>query len=490
MKKITLIFFAFSLSFIAQGQHTFFKVYGDAGYDYCRDLIEGVDSSYFLTGSSSSFGGETADAYIMKIDSMGDFKWSHNYGGPGTEWGQALVLTIDSSFALTGYTNSYGEGGFDFYLVRAAADGTPLWEKTYGGSDWDRAYDLVQLPDSGFVMVGETYSFGNGLQKGYMVRTDKNGDTLWTKLFDGVGESFLKGIFMDEVGDSLVICGGSSHGGAGMLDGYVAKMDLDGNIGWEYYIGEMYDDYFNDIYGDPSLGFYALGGAQGYTYPDTKEDIWMVKLDDQTGAVVFDTTNTTASSEPDIVNAVWLRPTIGDMYYAGQTRTWGFAPIDGNYDFYFGKRNSGGGHTQSKIYGERGDDAAHAILQAYDKGTIVAGDTKYYSTGGNNIMVVKMELVWAYPDVETDLVYDNVTTSLTEQKQTFGLRLYPNPVENELIIEAEKPVDLIEVYSFDGRLVLSENGQQNLDLSFLESGTYIVRVEIEGHQFTKQIIRN
>ncbi|MBK9191928.1 MAG: hypothetical protein IPM77_10670 [Crocinitomicaceae bacterium] len=236
MKNCFLLTFLFTFSVLSQGQIIeFINVYGNGGYDYGRDIQECYDSSFVVTGSSSSFTGE-ADAYLMKVDKYGDFIWSYNYGGNDSEWGQSVVITYDSCYAIGGYTNSFGAGGFDFYLIRTDNSGIPLWEKTYGGSDWDQAYDLIETPDSGFVLVGYTYSF-SGSKDGYIVRTNKDGDTLWTKLIGGTGEDFLNAIMLD--GDSIVVCGGTGSFGTGGIDGIISKMDLDGSIGWTKYAGVL-----------------------------------------------------------------------------------------------------------------------------------------------------------------------------------------------------------------------------------------------------------
>lgn len=177
----------FLLLFIGQfcgiwANRNLLKAYGNTGYDFGRDIVQDNDSGYVITGSSSSFGPDNGEAYLLKLNTAGEFSWSRNYGGEGSEWGEGLVVTNDSTYAIAGYTNSYGAGGFDFYLIRIDATGEPIWQKTYGGTNWDKAFALVQLADSGFVLVGDSYSFEGGIRRGYIVRTDKNGELLWEKL--------------------------------------------------------------------------------------------------------------------------------------------------------------------------------------------------------------------------------------------------------------------------------------------------------------------
>ena len=185
MKTIFLVcFIALTSISLSQNIH-FIKSYGNNGYDFGRDIKQDIDTGYIATGSSSSFWSANADAFLLKVDSLGNFKWSYNYGGTGSEWGEAVLPTSDGGYAVGGYTNSYGAGGFDFYFVKTNEFGVPQLEKTYGGPDWDKAYDMVQLPDSSYILVGETFSYGNGNNDVYIVRIDQYGDTIWTQSYGG-----------------------------------------------------------------------------------------------------------------------------------------------------------------------------------------------------------------------------------------------------------------------------------------------------------------
>ena len=82
------------------------------------------------------------------------------------------MQTSDGGYALTGYTDSFGAGGFDFWLVKTDASGIMLWNKTYGGTGADLAYALVQTSDGGFALAGYTYSFGAGSSDFWLVKTD------------------------------------------------------------------------------------------------------------------------------------------------------------------------------------------------------------------------------------------------------------------------------------------------------------------------------
>ena len=88
--------------------------------------------------------------------------WSANYGGLYSETGYAGLQASDSGYLILGSTYSYGRGGYDIYLVRTNSIGDTLWTKSYGGSSTEFGYDITAASDGGYVIVGSTKSFGSG----------------------------------------------------------------------------------------------------------------------------------------------------------------------------------------------------------------------------------------------------------------------------------------------------------------------------------------
>lgn len=463
---------------------SFINVYGNTGYDYGRDIKEDIDSGFVVTGSSTSFGSADGEAYLMKVDRYGDFLWSYNYGGTASEWGESVVITTDSTYAIAGYTNSEGNGGFDFYLIRADSAGIPLWTKTYGGADWDRAYDLVEMPDSGFVLVGETFSFG-GSKDAYIVRTNKDGDTIWTKTIGGVGEEFLNAVFLD--GDSIVVCGGTSSFGQGMLDGYICKMDLAGNVGWEKYLGKSANDYFTSI--DAANGYYVLGGIRSYNEANAAEDMWVYKLSEDGNTFYLDTTYLNLSVLDDGINDLRINTGTEDVYYAGYSESWGFM-MDGMPDVFLGKMTSSGFFFTQNTYGDQGMDALKAMDNCKDFGVVFLGDTEHYATGGNNIIIIKLTFLWAYPNQFTDLTFHDITTSTIEITESKFVNVFPNPCKDNLVINCSSDLQNAKVISLDGKIIIDDNsGEKSLDMTELPSGVYILKLSIDGQTYTSKIIR-
>ena len=119
----------------------------------------------------------------IPLHSFSQIKFQHTYGlGVYTE-GRSVKQTLDGGYIIGGITSDAGNGATDCYLLKVDSLGNFQWHKTFGGSGIDRAYAVEQLPDSGYVLAGYTSSFGNGDYDSYLVRTNKIGDTLWTKTY-------------------------------------------------------------------------------------------------------------------------------------------------------------------------------------------------------------------------------------------------------------------------------------------------------------------
>jgi len=486
----SFIFFGFISSY-AQTIH-FLKSYGNTGYDYGRDIKQTSDTGYICTGSSSSFGSSDADVFLMKVDSLGNFKWSYNYGGTASDWGQELVIVEDSTYAIGGYTNSFGAGGFDFYLIRADIDGTPLWQKTYGGSDWEKCYGMARLPqDSGFVLVGETYSFGAGGRDVYIIRTNKFGDTLWTKTYGGVQDDYANSVLVD--GDSIVICGGTESSGMGMADGLIIKMGIDGNIGWTKVVGKAQEDYFTSIV--KRNFYYTLGGTKSYTFNTDLNDFWVYKIYTNGSIVMADTTWDGDQLGHDIVNDVVMEPTIDVVYYGGSTTSWGSSDVtSGITDCFISKLDPGYGwlpYVQN--FGDVGSDALYAMEFCFDDGLIAIGDLEKYSTGGNNLMIVKIDKnnTFGFITLQDEIVIENITLSSESiLNNEVKLSVYPNPTSNELRIVGTKFIEMILVYNLKGQLIMQiNNPENNIDLTELNAGHYFLEFISSDGVETIQVIK-
>jgi len=150
------------------------KKLGGSFYDDAYSIQKTSDGGFIIFGTTRSFGVIGYDVYIIKTGSDGTVQWSKTYGGIGDDFGSKGIVTIDSGYAVVGYTNSFGMGGYDVYLLKLDQNGDTLWSRTFGGPDDDQASSIQQTTDGGFIISGYTNISGSNYSS-YLIKTDSNG---------------------------------------------------------------------------------------------------------------------------------------------------------------------------------------------------------------------------------------------------------------------------------------------------------------------------
>ena len=158
---------------------------GGTSGNYAHSIKQTNDTGYIVAGYTSSYGSGGNDVYIIKLDASGNLKWTRTVGGSGDDLGWSVVQTNDRGYLVAGYTNSYGTGGYDVYLIRLDSAGTLLWTKTIGGTSDDYGYALIKTKDGGFALSGRTNSYGNGNGDVFFVKLDVFGNSCLSKSAGG-----------------------------------------------------------------------------------------------------------------------------------------------------------------------------------------------------------------------------------------------------------------------------------------------------------------
>ncbi len=150
------------------------KTYGGWDFDHVSALITTPDDGYALVGSTSSFGAGSSDLWMLKLGYAGEIEWQKTYGESYGDYGRDLALSGDC-FMVAGHNEPTGVGSGDFWVLRLGHDGSIEWQKLFGGNDDDFARALVPLAVPGFLVVGETRSFGPGGEDFWSLRLNPNG---------------------------------------------------------------------------------------------------------------------------------------------------------------------------------------------------------------------------------------------------------------------------------------------------------------------------
>jgi len=255
----------------------FCEAIGGPATEAGESLIQTSDGGYAIAGSTTSFGAGGGDVYVVKLNAKGNLQWTKTIGGPENEEGNFLIQTSDGGYVIAGATNSFGAGDKDVYVVKLDAHGNLQWTKTIGGEYYDEGTSLIQTSDGGYAIAGYTESFGAGEWDVYVVKLDANGNLQWTKAIGGPEIEEGRSLIQTSDGGYAIAGKTSSSFGAGGYDVYVVKLDANGNLQWTKTIGgKDFEDGYSLI--QTSDGGYAIAGTTT-SFGAGAWDVYVVKLD-------------------------------------------------------------------------------------------------------------------------------------------------------------------------------------------------------------------
>ena len=307
----------------ASGKQVWTETSGGTGSDVGYSVAPTSDGGYIITGVSwTVFIG--TKVCLLKLDGSGNEVGAGTIGGDGVDIGRSVAQTTDGGYIVAGETDSYGSGERDVYLIKADAGCHELWHKVFGGPYMDVGRSVAQTSDGGYVVLGETDTSGAGVPVIYLVRTDTSGNKVWAKTFDGGGANH--GYSVQPTSDGgFIIAGQTAGGGGGYV--YLIKTDADGNKLWAKTLGRGQSDIGRSVR-QTSDGGYVIAGA-------------------------------TLSS--------------------------------GSLDVYLLRTDANGDTLWTRTYGGPGDDVGYSVQLTSDGGYLITGSTTSYGAGGQDVWLIKTD---------------------------------------------------------------------------------------------------
>jgi len=373
--------------------------FGGTGDDSARSLIQTHDGGYAVLGLTNSTDGDlfskdlpVNDYWLVKLDANGTLQWQKTYGGSGDDQGQQVIQTTDGGYAIAGYAESEdgdgsnNEGFHDNWILRLDANGTLLWEKSFGFSGHDHSYDLVETADGGFFFSGFldiTSSNGEG-------STDRGSLTA-----HGVGEF------------------------------WGTKIDGDGNLEWRKFFGGSNNDRSYGVVNSHDGGYVMVGASESddfdISHPKGSYDFWAVKVD-KNGGFEWESSfgGTGIDQAEDILATADGGYIITGSTFSSDTQV---TKNHGQSDVWLIKIDDSGQLLWEKSYGGAGFDAAHSVRPTLDGGFLVCGNSKSFdgdvseNFGENDIWIFKTnatgELLWekSFGGLSLDFGYDAIESS-------------------------------------------------------------------------------
>ncbi|UCH62720.1 MAG: hypothetical protein JSU77_13180 [Fidelibacterota bacterium] len=211
----------------ARGTEEWNRTYGGIENDYGNCIQPTADGGYIITGATISGSVGNDDLWLIKTDSAGTAQWRLMFGGKGYEEGHFVQTTSDGGYIVVGSTTSSGAGESDVWLIKLGPDGRTDWTRTFGGPEWDWGNTVHEVPDGGYILVGTTLSFGAGSSDIWLIKTDADGQEEWNRTYGGHSLDF--GLSVQPTTDGGYIIAGQTYSfGAGSGDLWLIKTDSKG----------------------------------------------------------------------------------------------------------------------------------------------------------------------------------------------------------------------------------------------------------------------
>ena len=361
---------------------------------------------------------------IPEFETTGSIESISTFGGTKNESAETVIKTSDGGYAVVGYTQSMdgdvtdkSDESYDAWLLKFDSDNNLLWNKTYGGSNDEKANDIIQTNDGGFVVIGYTFSNDGdvsnnaGQQDFWVFKTDAQGNIQWEKTFGYAGLDY--GLSIIQTNDNGYFLTGvldvTGSGGEGNTrnsqtlhaggDYWALKLDTNGNLQWSKYFGGFNSDTPYDAIQTDDNGFIIIGSSDSYDFDISNNigsyDFWVVKVN-RDGILEWE--NNYGGSQIDEAHKI-IKTDDGNFLIVGDTRS---EDIDisnslGAADVWAIKISPNGQLLEETSYGGESFDVGRSVISDIENGYIICGSSRSgtgqltQNNGQNDVWVFKTE---------------------------------------------------------------------------------------------------
>jgi hypothetical protein len=402
-KLLLPVLFLVLLVTASNAQIQFTKEYGGQYNEDGRWMEQLPDSGYIMVGGTNTFSNGQTDFWLVRADAYGNELWTKSIGGTEFEFANMVKPTpVDNGFVICGFTNSYGAGGNDGWIVKTDVNGNTLWSRTVGDAGLQEFEAIVLTSDGGYAAIGVNYTTGTQYYDILLVKLNSAGVIQWQKNIGGQGYEI--GNSIQETADHGFILSGQTYS-YGHEDGdtYLVKTDSVGNVEWEKSIVNRGIQESHYVAIAPDGGYVMIADADSLDNSLGQTDIWLIKTDSN-GDTLW--TRTLGGNKKDGGKTVEITSD-GGMILGGISRSFGL--IDPNY--YFIKTDSLGNiEWQNSSYGTyEHHDHGYRAIQTSDGGYAQFGYFRNAS-GFMNYCLVK---VGPNGGVTKDIGIDEIITPYT-----------------------------------------------------------------------------
>lgn len=249
------------------------KSFGKSETNYGMDVIKTKDGGFMLLSNSSDF----EDKYsinLYKINSSGNQQWTKTYHSQYMNFGNKIIQTKNEAYVIVGKSQATADGFADLYALKVDKNGNLKWEFSLEGAGGDEGVYVIEANDGGYLIGGNTSSYGAGWVDAWVVKVDENGNKIWNKTFGGRQSDELSTIVSEGAG--YIIVGSTKSSGAGDWDYWIFRIDNVGNLIWEKTFGGSEEEKAKGMTKTFDGGLAVVGHTK--SKGAGKKDLWLVKL--------------------------------------------------------------------------------------------------------------------------------------------------------------------------------------------------------------------
>ncbi|MCC6599938.1 MAG: T9SS type A sorting domain-containing protein [Crocinitomicaceae bacterium] len=438
------------------------KIIGGAGFEEAREAIPLPGGGYAVTGTTSSTPGGDTDFFLMKLDADMNCIWTHRYGGNGVDNARALAIDSDGNFLLCGFTNTSQQNVYNVLIVKTDSDGDVLWSLDYGGQDWDFGNDISVDSDGKIFVCGYTFSDTAGGSDGFLLKIHPDGQILQSEKFGYSGNDTFNSVITRN--DTIFVAGATDH-----------FSDTESTEAWLIGIDSNFQTFTEFHLSGGESEFYGLKpGMQGmmacgYHKTGEYQDALVVTSDFNGSAQTLVDGESINTDYPIRDICFW-----SDGFMIGGSQN---AYGGGENDIMLQQRTLAGQWVIGHTFGQSGNDEIYSINITEDHQAIVAGVTYSYSeTAGAQAYIIHL----------TNVILGNYTNTYSEESCIdFTNDISDiNPSSHSIIIRdgfLTYTSDnfnnaVVSIYDISGKKCLERTITPgvSVDLSDLPSGLYIV----------------
>lgn len=329
-------------------------------------MIQTMDSNFVLLGNTAD------DLFLSKKDRFGNEIWSQYFGGSLVDNIRYIRQTVDGGYLLSGSSNSYGSGGSDIWVIKAYPSGLIEWNKNYGTSNNEYGGKALENNDGTLFLIGNGDMSDSGDQDIWLIKTNSQGDTLWSKTYGGTGDETGHDII--SLGDSsYVILGSTSSYGNGGADIFLIKIKEDGTEEWSLNYGGTSDEFGQSILQTSDDGFVILSSIE--PFGDDNNAVNVIRIS-SSGEVIWEKT---FGSGDGVRGSNTIQNTNDDNFILTYNS---FDHLKDGYNTWLVKINDSGYIEWGRTFINEDSDFGHSCVQTLDGGYAITGST--FNLGNGN----------------------------------------------------------------------------------------------------------